>query len=325
MVFVTAGMGGGTGTGAAPVVASCVAHEGILSIAVALTPFSFEGRGKIEMAAAGLAKLRDAADSVIVVSNEKLDTVCDEDASMVDAFGRADSVLIQGVRGLSDFILRPGIVNGDFSDVRAVLCESGEALIGTGEGKGKTGIKDALRKALDCPLMERERRGPATKVLVSITANWAKVPLSAYREAMKFLSEHYSQPDIKPCKVEAPEEDDRILVTILASGFSERADAAAFAAPPIAVAPAQAVAPTPREVAAPHAAPTVHVGDLRPPPGRGRRSMTQAPPPPSPEGAGATQGNLNIPTWFRNHGENSGDVRENIPDIICQPPLLPIE
>jgi len=224
MVFITAGMGGGTGTGASPVIANCASQAGALAVAVVITPFHWEGRGKLQRAARGLDRLRDVADSVIVVSNERLKGFCDRSVNTLDAYGAADSVLIQGVRGISDLILRPGIINGDFADVKAVLCNSREALIGTGMGRGDDAVRDGVRRALECPLLERDRQGSATRVIVSVMADWRQIPLSAIEEAMNFLMDHYSgQPDIKLCQAEVPDLDDRVLVTLLASGFDDSA------------------------------------------------------------------------------------------------------
>jgi cell division protein FtsZ len=133
----------------------------------------------------------------------------------------ADGVLIQGVRGITDLILRPGSLNGDFADVEAVLRNGREALIGTGSGRGDEAILDALTRALDCPLLEWENTGVASQVIVSIMADWDRVALSAVEAAMSYLSQHYhGYADIKLCQVDAPELDDKALVTVLASGFS---------------------------------------------------------------------------------------------------------
>lgn len=222
MVFITAGMGGGTGTGAAPVVASCAREIGALTVAVVLTPFRWEGPGKTQKALQGLDNLRNTADTVIVVSNQKLLALCERNVKAKDAYRVADGVLIQGVRGITDLILRPGTINGDFADVEAVLRNGGEALIGTGQGRGDEAILDAVQRALDCPLLEHSLQGIATKVIVSIMANWDRIELSALETAMNYLSEHYNGlADIKICQVDAPELEDRVLVTVLASGFDE--------------------------------------------------------------------------------------------------------
>ncbi|HJW08477.1 MAG TPA: cell division protein FtsZ [Holophagaceae bacterium] len=222
MVFIASGMGGGTGTGASPVIANCATEIGALTVAVVLTPFAWEGRGKAERALSGLGNLRQTSDTVIVVSNERLRNFCDSRVTMKEAFRVADSVLIQGVQGIADLILRPGIINADFADVKAVLENGGEALIGTGTGRGEEGIMDALKKALACPLLERAQGGAASSVMLSITADWERMELSMVETAMNYLQEHYShRPDIKPCTVEAPEMEDRVRVTVLASGFDQ--------------------------------------------------------------------------------------------------------
>ncbi len=225
MVFITAGMGGGTGTGAAPIVASCAREVGALAVAVVLTPFQWEGPGKARKAAMGLANLRETADTLIVVSNEKLLSLCDRNVKTNDAYRVADGVLIQGVRGITDLILRPGKLNCDFADVEAVLRNGREALIGTGQGRGEEAILDAIQKALECPLLERATQGPASQVIVSIMADWDRVELAAVETAMCYLQKYYQgAADIKPCHVEAPELEDKVLVTVLASGFEMPAD-----------------------------------------------------------------------------------------------------
>jgi cell division protein FtsZ len=141
---------------------------------------------------------------------------------MKEAFRVADGVLIQGVRGIADLILKPGIINGDFADVEAVLRDGGEALIGTGAGRGEEAVMDALKKALACPLLERAQSGAAANVMVSITADWEVMEASAIETAMNYLQEHYAgRPDIKACTVEAEGMEDRVLVTVLASGFDQ--------------------------------------------------------------------------------------------------------
>jgi cell division protein FtsZ len=222
MVFITAGMGGGTGTGAAPVVASCATELGVLSIAVVLTPIFDEGMRKVNRAAKGVDALRDVADTVIVVSNEKITNFCDINVTSKEAYRAADSVLIQGVRGISDLILRPGEINIDFADVEAVLSRCGEALIGTGEDSSDNAMVEAVRKALKCPLLETGQRGPATKAILSAMANWDLVPHAAVRTALKHLRDHYrGVPEIKLGQINAPELGNRVVVTILASGFDD--------------------------------------------------------------------------------------------------------
>jgi cell division protein FtsZ len=204
------------------VLANYARELGALTVAVVITPFAWEGRKKGDLALSGLSNLRDTADTVIVVSNERLKNVCDARVTMKEAFRVADGVLIQGVRGIADLILKPGIINGDFADVEAVLRNGGEALIGTGAGRGEEAVMDALRKALACPLLERAQSGAAANVMVSITADWEVMEASAIETAMNYLQDHYSgRPDIKACTVEGEGMEDRVLVTILASGFDQ--------------------------------------------------------------------------------------------------------
>lgn len=220
MVFITAGLGGGTGTGAAPVVATYARELGALTVGVVLTPFAWEGPRKGEKAMAGLSILRETADTVIVVSNEKLVAVCDPKASMTEAYRTADGVLIQGVRGIADLILRPGVVNLDFADVESVLKDGGEALIGTGQARGEEAVLEALERALACPLLERGTHGRARNVIVSLMSQADAASISAVQTAMNYLSERYhGQAEIKLGQVVAPELEDRVLVTVLASGF----------------------------------------------------------------------------------------------------------
>ncbi|HEU4951982.1 MAG TPA: cell division protein FtsZ [Holophagaceae bacterium] len=225
MVFIAAGMGGGTGTGAAPVVASFARELGALTVAVVCTPFQWEGRPKGDRALRGLENLRGAADTVIVVANERLKGFVDPRASLKDMFRAGDSVLIQGVRGIADLILKPGIINSDFADVEAILRDGGEALIGTGQGRGEEAILDALKKALACPLLERAQTGAARHVIVSVVANWEMQNFLGVETAMNFLQDHYhGVAEIKMGTVDAPEMEDRVQVTVLASGFDDDAE-----------------------------------------------------------------------------------------------------
>ena len=229
MVFITAGMGGGTGTGAAPVVANYAKELNALTVAVVLTPFAWEGKSKLEKAHKGLEKLRGVADTVIAVSNERLKSLCTQEATQKEVFRMADSVLIQGVRGIADLILHPGDLNGDFADVENVLRNGGEALIGTGAGSGENGILDALQEALACPLLERAQNGSARKVIVSMMANWNHHQFSKVEHAMTYLQEHYAgQSEVKLCQVEALHFNDEVHITILASGFDEAQEVPVF-------------------------------------------------------------------------------------------------
>jgi cell division protein FtsZ len=167
LVFVTAGEGGGTGTGAAPVIARAARELGALTVGIVTMPFGFEGRRRTEAAQAGLDALQGGVDTLIVVPNDRLLEVLDRGVSMVDAFRMADDVLRQGVQGICDLITRPGVINLDFADVRTVMADSGTALMGIGMATGPTRGREAARRALDSPLIGQRIHG-ATGVLLSI-------------------------------------------------------------------------------------------------------------------------------------------------------------
>jgi cell division protein FtsZ len=154
MVFVTAGMGGGTGTGASPVVARIAREEGALAVAVVTKPFSFEGTQRARQAEEGLSALRDEVDTLIVIPNQRLLTVTDKMTTLLDAFRRADEVLFHATRGISDLITVPGLINLDFADVKAVMSARGNALMGTGYAQGGTSAEEAARMAISSPLLE---------------------------------------------------------------------------------------------------------------------------------------------------------------------------
>lgn len=168
MVFVTAGMGGGTGTGAAPIVAKIAKELGILTIGVVTKPFSFEGKRRQNQASQGLEKLREAVDALIVIPNDKLLDVVDRRVSLQESFIVVDEVLLRGVQGISDIITIPGLINVDFADVKSVMQASGSALMGIGRGQGEGRAVDAAKTAIDSQLLETSING-ASGVIVNIT------------------------------------------------------------------------------------------------------------------------------------------------------------
>jgi cell division protein FtsZ len=170
MVFVTAGMGGGTGTGAAPVVADVAKELGILTVAVVTRPFVFEGRKRIAIAEEGLKELRDRVDSLITVPNEKLLMVLGKTTSLLEAFKAANDVLLGAVQGIADLIINPGIINVDFADVRTVMSEMGQAMMGTGQAVGEDRAREAAELAIHSPLLEDIDLQGARGILVNITA-----------------------------------------------------------------------------------------------------------------------------------------------------------
>src|SRR4051795_3436165 len=168
MVFVTAGEGGGTGTGAAPVVARLAQEIGALTVGVVTKPFSFEGRRRAEVASRGVDELRDEVDTLIVIENDRLLQVVEKRTSIVDAFNVADDVLRQGVQGITDLITIPGLVNLDFADVRTIMNEAGSALMGIGTAAGENRATEAARAAVSSPLLESSIEG-ATGILLNVT------------------------------------------------------------------------------------------------------------------------------------------------------------
>ena len=169
MVFVTAGLGGGTGTGAAPVVAAVAKELGILTVAVVTKPFAFEGRKRAQQAEAGLAELRSVVDTLIAIPNQRLLAVVDRGTPLLEAFRVADSVLLQAVQGISDLILVPGLINLDFADVRTIMSGMGMALMGAGTGKGEHRALDAAQKAVASPLLDETSIEGARGILINFT------------------------------------------------------------------------------------------------------------------------------------------------------------
>ena len=170
MVFITAGMGGGTGTGGAPVVADVAREMGILAVAVVTRPFSFEGKKRMAIAEEGLKHLRDRVDSLITIPNEKLLSVLGSSTSLLSAFKAANDVLLGAVQGIADLIIRPGMINVDFADVRTVMSEMGMAMMGSGDASGDDRAREAAEAAVHSPLLEDINLQGAKGILVNITA-----------------------------------------------------------------------------------------------------------------------------------------------------------
>jgi cell division protein FtsZ len=222
LVFVTAGEGGGTGTGAAPVIARVARELGALTVGIVTMPFAFEGRRRTEAAQAGLEALQGGVDTLIVVPNDRLLEVLERGVSMVDAFRMADDVLRQGVQGICDLITRPGVINLDFADVRTVMAESGSALMGIGMATGPSRGRDAARRALDSPLIGQRIRG-ATGVLLSIMGP-PELTLHEVTEAAEAVREAAAgQANIIFGTSVDETLGDQLWVTVIATGF-ERQD-----------------------------------------------------------------------------------------------------
>ena len=169
MVFITAGMGGGTGTGAAPIIAKCARERGILTVGVVTKPFHFEGRHRMRLADAGIAELQRYVDTLIVIPNQNLFRVANERTTFAEAFGMADQVLHSGVRSITDLMVLPGLINLDFADVRTVMTEMGKAMMGTGEGSGEDRALMAAQNAIQNPLLDEVSLKGAKAVLVNVT------------------------------------------------------------------------------------------------------------------------------------------------------------
>lgn len=192
MVFVTAGMGGGTGTGAAPVFAEIAREMGILCVAVVTKPFGFEGRKRAAQAEQGIRELSEHVDSLITIPNEKLMSVLGSGSSLLDAFSKANDVLLGAVKGISDLITREGLINVDFADVRTVMSEMGMAMMGTGRASGETRAQEAAEAAIKSPLLEGVNLQGARGILVNITAN-ESLTLGEYSQVGDIISEFASE------------------------------------------------------------------------------------------------------------------------------------
>lgn len=225
MVFVTAGMGGGTGTGAAPIVASLAMELGALTVAVVTKPFAVEGRKRMKQAEAGLAELRGCVDTMITIPNSKLREV-EENITLMDAFHRADDVLLHAVRGITDLITTPGIINLDFADVRTVMTGRGVALMGVGSARGDNAAAMAMRSALDYKLLEENSISGAKAALINITGG-PNMPLAEIEDAIGMIeAEADEQADIIWGSVIREDLMDEIKVTVIATGFDSAAQAA---------------------------------------------------------------------------------------------------
>jgi cell division protein FtsZ len=219
MVFVTAGMGGGTGTGASPVVARVAREEGALTVAVVTKPFSFEGRQRGRQAEDGLAALRNEVDTLIIIPNQRLLTVTDKLTTLIDAFRRADEVLFHATRGISDLITVPGLINLDFADVKSVMSARGNALMGTGFSQGGTSAEEAARMAISSPLLEDVSITGAEAVLVNICGG-QDLGIHTVSEAMNIINDAVGgDANVIFGAVIDPEMEDGVRITVIATGF----------------------------------------------------------------------------------------------------------
>ncbi|MDR3285011.1 MAG: cell division protein FtsZ [Treponema sp.] len=219
MVFITAGMGGGTGTGAAPVVAKIAKSLGALTVAVVTKPFNFEGSRKMRLAEEGIIKLQQEVDTLIAIPNQNLMKNIDKKTSITDAFLIADAVLSQSVLGISDILTRPGLINTDFNDVRTTMEGKGAAIMGTGNSSGNNRAVDAATAAINNPMLEDSRIDGAKNVLVNITSG-ENLALFEIEEVMGIITDTADKDAlIKYGTVIDPEMEDEISVTVIATGF----------------------------------------------------------------------------------------------------------
>lgn len=221
MVFVTAGMGGGTGTGAAPVVAKIAKEMGALTVGVVTRPFSFEGRKRQTQAAAGVEQMKAAVDTLIVIPNDRLLDIVDKSTPMMEAFKEADNVLRQGVQGISDLISVSGEVNLDFADVKTIMTDKGSALMGIGVASGENRAVEAAKKAISSPLLETSIVG-AQGVLMNITGG-ENLSLFEAQEAADIVQDAADE-DVNMIfgTVINPELEDELVITVIATGFNEK-------------------------------------------------------------------------------------------------------
>ncbi|MGM0844514.1 MAG: cell division protein FtsZ [Bacillota bacterium] len=222
MVFVTAGMGGGTGTGAAPVIAGIARDIGALTVGVVTRPFTFEGRKRSTQASGGIGAMKEAVDTLIVIPNDRLLEIVDKSTPMLEAFREADNVLRQGVQGISDLIATPGLINLDFADVKTIMSNKGSALMGIGAASGENRATEAAKKAISSPLLETSLDG-AQGVLMNITGG-TNLSLYEVQEAADIVASASDQEvNMIFGSVINEELKDDIVVTVIATGFNEEA------------------------------------------------------------------------------------------------------
>lgn len=222
MVFITAGMGGGTGTGAAPVVASIAKELGALTVGVVTKPFFYEGKKRSQNAEEGMSELKNCVDTMIVIPNDRISLVVDKGTPMLKSFAIANDVLKHAVQGISDIILVPGLINVDFADVKTIMESMGRAVMGSGTAKGEGGAFEAAKKAISNPLLEDSSIEGAKGILINITGG-LELSLSEVQAATSLIydSAHEDVNVIFGAVID-PDVDDEVRVTVIATGFEDR-------------------------------------------------------------------------------------------------------
>jgi cell division protein FtsZ len=219
MIFITNGLGGGTGTGAAPVIASLASELGALTVAVVTKPFKFEGKKRQLQAERGLEALRDCVDTIITIPNERLLSIIDRSTPLTDAFCTADDVLRQAIQGISDLILVPGLINLDFADVKTIMSGMGMAMMGTGTAEGETRAVDAARKAISSPLLEGASVNGARGVIINVTGG-PDLSLMEVSDASTIVQEAADEDaNIIFGAVVDPSLKGKVKITVIATGF----------------------------------------------------------------------------------------------------------
>jgi len=253
MIFITAGMGGGTGTGGAPVIAQVAREVGALTVGVVTKPFVFEGKKRMRQADQGIEELKRAVDTLIVIPNQRLLSIAAKTTTMLEAFHKADDVLLQAVRGISDLIITPGLINLDFADVRTVMAEMGLALMGAASASGENRAIEAAQKAISSPLLEDISIQGARGVLINITGG-PDLCLHEVNEAASMIQEEaHDDANIIFGAVIDDDMKDEIRITVIATGFGEDKEEVKPASAPL-VAPARQALQKNRKV--------VHLGTI---------------------------------------------------------------
>ncbi len=294
MVFVTAGMGGGTGTGAAAVIAEIARECGALTVGVVTRPFTFEGRKRAQQAEAGIAALKEKVDTLIVIPNDRLLEIVDKKTPMIEAFREADNVLRQAVQGISDLIAVPGLINLDFADVKTIMTYRGSALMGIGLASGENRAAEAAKKAIMSPLLETSIEG-AHGVIMNITGG-SNLSLYEVNEAAEIVIAA-SDPEVNMIFGAMIDDDlkDEVKVTVIATGFEHKAYTPAHERRGAVTGGQPAAAPAPAP-AQPAAAPSPSAGEVK--------NNTA---PVRTFGTGVSSDQLDIPTFLRNRGKQSMD------------------
>ncbi len=224
MIFITAGMGGGTGTGGAPIVAQVARELGILTVAVVTKPFPFEGKKRMEVAVSGMSELKNFVDSLITIPNEKLLSVLGKNISLLDAFKAANDVLLGAVQGIAELITRPGLINVDFADVRTVMSEMGMAMMGSGRASGEERAREAAEAAIASPLLEDVNLAGAHGILVNVTAGM-DLAIGEFEEVGNTIKSFASEnATVVVGTVIDPELDGELRVTVVATGLGAGID-----------------------------------------------------------------------------------------------------